>query len=78
MPDTPSVPSAFDTLMDALAAEALTDKAKFQRAAAFRTAVERLAERWASGAPPHTPKKAKADAPAAPESDPPLPTASEG
>ncbi|GGJ14012.1 hypothetical protein [Neoroseomonas lacus] len=74
MPDTPSVPSGFDTLMDALAAEALTDKAKFQRAAAFRMAVERLAERWTFGAPPHTPKKAKAGAPAA---GPEYPAASE-
>lgn len=69
MPDTPSedrVLSAFDALMAALAAEAMASKKKFERAAAFRTAVERLAERWADGVPPHTVKKAKAaDAPAA-------------
>lgn len=78
MPDTPSVPSAFDTLMDALAAEALTDKAKFKRAAAFRTSVERLAERWASGAPPHTPKNAKAEAPVTASPEPEATAVAEG
>ena len=78
MPDTPSVPSAFDTLMDALAAEALTDKAKFQRAAAFRTAVERLGERWQAGEPPHTVRGSKATPrAAAPAPTPEYPTASE-
>jgi hypothetical protein len=70
MTDT-SIPEAFAALSQALAAEAVRDRAGRKRVMAFVESVEKLDQRWKAGEMPFVARSPKAAAPVA-EPDPPV------